>query len=254
MPRCVELANQESTRTIGKKMNFALILAGGVGARLHAGIPKQFVLVDEKPIIVYTLEAFQNHPDIDAIVIVSLSDYIDEVWHLVATYKLTKVSQVVAGGETGHLSTQNGIFSLKGYAKADDIIIIHDAIRPIVPQPIIDDLLKVCQEYGNAVSSLPMQETVILTDDQRSGIESLDRKYVRRVQTPQAYKFVDLINVYEQAFARGITNSVYCNTLFIELGYRLYFSRGFANNVKITTSDDIALFKALKKFSEVDLI
>ena len=235
-------------------MNFALILAGGVGARLHAGMPKQFVIVDDKPIIVYTLEAFQNHPSIDVIVIVSLPDYIDEIWRLVKEYHLSKVSKILAGGETGHLSTQNGVFGLQELAKPQDIVIIHDAIRPIVPSPIIDDLLTICQAHGNAVSSLPMQETVIMTDDQISGNKSLDRKYVRRVQTPQAYVYQDLLRVYQQAAERHITDSVYCNTLFIDFGFRLYFSRGFANNVKITTSDDIALFRALKTLNEEDLI
>ncbi|MGI6713970.1 MAG: IspD/TarI family cytidylyltransferase [Bacilli bacterium] len=235
-------------------MNYVIILAGGIGARVNAGIPKQFIVVDDKPIIVYTLEAFQEHPDIDAIVVVAVEDYLDEIWKLVKQFKLNKVKMVIAGGATGHLSTQNGVFALENIAKEDDVVIIHDAIRPIVPHPIIDDLLRVCQEKGNAVSSLAMQETVILTQDQKSGKESLDRKYVRRVQTPQAYHYGDLLDVYQTAKKKGITDSVYCNTLFIDFGHTLYFSRGFSNNVKITTTDDITLFKALKNFSEEDLI
>lgn len=235
-------------------MNYALILAGGVGARVNAGIPKQFIIVDDKPIIVYTLEAFQHHPDIDAIVVVSLEEYLNEIWKLVQEFHLDKVKIVTVGGKTGHLSTQKGVFSLRDIAKKDDIVIIHDAIRPIVPRPIIDDLLAICKKHGNAVSSLAMQETVIITEDQKSGNKSLDRKYVRRVQTPQAYIYEDLLHVYQLAEAQGITDSVYCNTLFIDFGYTLYFSRGFSNNVKITTVDDITLFKALKNFSEEDLI
>ncbi|HOJ45069.1 MAG TPA: IspD/TarI family cytidylyltransferase [Bacilli bacterium] len=235
-------------------MNYAIIIAGGSGKRMNSDIPKQFIQIGEKPIIVYTLEAFNRHPDIDGILVVCLPDWIDRLWAYAKKYKIEKLRWIVPGGETGQLSCYHGLAHLENKIKPDDFVIIHDAIRPLVPSIIITDMLRVASEHGNACSSLPVHETLIFTDNQRFGSQSLDRSIVRRVQTPQAYRFSDLFSVHQQALAQGITNSVYANTLFVDFGKTIHFSLGFDNNIKITTSEDLTLFKALLTMKEEDLV
>lgn len=234
-------------------MNVAIIIAGGVGSRMNSAIPKQFIEVEGKPIIVYTLKSFQNHINIDAIEVVCISEWIPFLNSLVKKFKLTKVRWIVPGGDSGHASTYNGLKNLENNIDVNDIVVIHDAIRPIVPTLIINDLLETCKKYGNACASLPCHETLILKTSEISGTRSIDRKTVQRVQTPQAYLFGDILSAYREAETKGISNSVYANTLMIELGKEIFFSKGFNSNVKITTHEDIALFIALKSFKEEDL-
>ena len=235
-------------------MNVAMIIAGGVGSRMHANVPKQFIRINDKPIIIYTLEAFERHNNIQAILVVCIEDWIDELKRMAKEYGIKKLKWVVPGGDNGQASARNGVFHLKDILKPQDILIVHDAIRPIVPKLIIDDLIVTAKSHGNACASLPMHETLVITDNQRSGIKSLDRSIVRKVQTPQAYVFKDILWAHEEAVKRGIVNSVYANTMMIELGKEIFFSLGFDNNIKITTPEDIALFKALLQMDEEDLI
>ncbi len=235
-------------------MNVAIIIAGGSGKRMNADIPKQFISVEQKPIIIYTLEAFNRHPDIDAMLVVCLPDWIDRLWDYAKQFGITKLKFIVPGGSTGQLSCFNGLQLLRDYVRDDDFVIIHDAIRPLVPRIIITELIRVAKQSGNACSSLPMHETLILTDDQMSGNQSLDRSHVRRVQTPQAYRFIDLYEVHLAALTKGITNSVYANTLMVDFGKTIHFSLGFDNNIKITTSEDLTLFKALLTMNEEELV
>ncbi len=236
-------------------MTTAIIIAGGSGKRMNSDIPKQFIEIEGQPIIIYTLLAFERHPGIDQIVVVCIEDWIAKLFEYAhGKFPIKKLVAVVPGGTTGQLSCYNGLLALKGKIQPDDLVIVHDAIRPLVPQMIISDLIRVAQENGNACSSLPMHETLIFTDNQAWGNRSLDRSLIRRVQTPQAYRFGDLLAVHEAALAQGITNSVYANTLMVDFGRTIYFSLGFDNNVKITTSEDLTLFKALLKMDEKDLV
>lgn len=235
-------------------MNVAIIIAGGSGKRMNSDIPKQFIEIEEKPIIIYTLEAFNRHDEVDAILVVCLPDWIERLWKYAKKYNIEKLRWIVPGGETGQLSCYQGLAHLQDHLSDDDYVIIHDAIRPLVPKVIICDMLRIAQIYGNACSSLPVHETLIMTDNQKFGVQSLDRSTVRRVQTPQAYRFGELLSVHKQALEQGITNSVYANTLFVDFGKTIYFSLGFDNNVKITTSEDLTLFKALLTMKEEDLV
>jgi 2-C-methyl-D-erythritol 4-phosphate cytidylyltransferase len=235
-------------------MNIALIIAGGSGKRMNADIPKQFIEVSGKPIIIYTLEAFERHEDIDAILVVCIEEWIERLWQFARTFNIKKLKWIVKGGTSGQLSCYNGLERLKGEVKNDDLIIIHDAIRPILPKIIITELIKVAKIQGNACSSLPMHETLIFTDNQLYGHRSLDRNLIRRVQTPQAYRYGELYDVHNKALEKGITNSVYANTLMVDFGKTIYFSLGFDNNIKITTSEDLTLFKALLNMDEKDLV
>jgi 2-C-methyl-D-erythritol 4-phosphate cytidylyltransferase len=236
-----------------KTMNIAMIIAGGIGSRMNADIPKQFIEINDKPILVYTLEAFQRHPEIDAILVVVIQDWEDVVKSYIEDYKLTKLKWVVQGGQSGQESARLGLKALKNHIQPTDYVVIHDAIRPIVPGIILTDLLRVARLHGNACASLPMHETIVITQNQLHGNKNLDRNEVRRVQTPQAYRYQDVLEAHLWAEKEN-RPSVYANTLMIDFGQTIYFSLGFDNNIKITTSEDLALFKALLMIPEEDLV
>lgn len=228
-------------------MNVAIIIAGGVGNRMGQDIPKQFINVYDKPIIIYTLEGFQNHPMVDAIEVVCIDGWHDVLWAYAKQHGIDKLKWVVSGGKTGQESIRNGVYNLEGKVGEDDVIIIHDGIRPLVEKNVLSDVIVKCQQYGNAVTSLPYNEQIFVIDDDVSTTQYIPRETLRRVSTPQAYKFGLLNDKYHEAFEKeiGIYGSSYTNTMMVELGERLYFAAGSDKNIKLTTVDDIELFKAL---------
>jgi len=230
----------------------ALIIAGGSGQRMQQSIPKQFLNVYDKPILIYTLEGFQNHPSIDSIVVVCLDGWHDMLWAYAKQFDITKLAAVVRGGDTAQESIRNGIYSLRETCAPEDIVIIHDGIRPMVDSSVLTDLLIKCNEFGNAVTALPYNEQIFVADDDISTVEYIPRDRLRRVSTPQAYHYGRLLEVYEKAFAEntGIHSGTYTNTLMVEMGERLYFSSGSEKNIKITTKDDIDTFKAYLKMEK----
>lgn len=233
--------------------NVVIILAGGVGKRMGAPMPKQFIHVNGKPVIIHTIENFERNEQIDSVLIVCNTDWIDHVKGLVDDYKLKKVKWVVNGGETSHDSTRNGLFHLRNILEPDDFVIIHDAARPILPQAAIDEMLRVAHKEGNASLAIPCYETVIYTDDQVSGIEELDRSKLMRVQTPQAYRFSEILPLYDRAEAEDRHDFIYADLVAIHYGKRIFFSRGFVNNIKITRPEDVPLCESLMGFSEEQL-
>ena len=230
-----------------------LILAGGIGSRMGTKEPKQFISVNRVPILVRTINNFQINPRINKIVVVCVKSHINKVRELVHKFKLTKVSKVIEGGDTSHDSTRNGIFALKDTLKNDDFVIIHDAVRPILPQQILDEMINIALEKGNACLAVPCYETVVLSSNGKEGNKDIDRNTIMRVQTPQMYQYGLIKSLYEKAEKDGLHNFVYANTLAIHYGETIYFSRGFNYNYKITTKDDIPLYKALLKFSDEEL-
>ncbi len=227
-----------------------IILAGGVGSRMNLDYPKQFLVVNGKPIIVSTIEKFQRNNRIDGITVVCLKDWIEYMRKLVDKYDLNKVVSVIPGGKTGHDSTKIGVYSLKDKLNNDDMVVIHDAARPIVPQIIIDDMVQVAEKNGNACSSVQCRDTVIRTYNQKYGSEQIERSEIIRVQTPQAYKYELIRNLYEKADLDNRNDFVYANTMAIEYGTTIYFSKGFECNIKITTKEDIIFYKAMECLSE----
>lgn len=227
-------------------MNIAIIIAGGSGHRMGADIPKQFIKVFDKPVLAYTLESFQKHPDIDAIEVVCISGWEDEVWSYAKQYGISKLKWIFEGGQTGQESIRNGVYNLEGKCAPDDTIIIHDGIRPLVEPSVLSDVIAKCQKYGNAVTSLPYNEQIFVVDDEISTVKYIPRETLRRVSTPQAYTFAKLDWAYHEAFEKeiGIYGSAYTNTMMVELGERLYFAAGSDKNIKLTTKDDLELFKA----------
>lgn len=226
-------------------MNVALILAGGSGTRTEQSVPKQFLSIYEKPIIIYTLEAFERHPMVDAIIVSCLDGWHDVLKGYAMSYGITKLKWIVPGGENGQASARGALMELNKFCSNDDIVIIHDAVRPMINDEIITDCILKAKEFGSGLSAVTCQETIMKTDDGLKGDDGIDRNDIMRVQTPQAYKFGKALWAHMEALKRGITNAVYTNTLMLELGEELHFSLGSNKNIKITTLEDIDMFKAL---------
>jgi len=230
-------------------MTVAIIIAGGSGSRMGQDIPKQFIHVYDKPVLLYTLEGFQNHPQVDAIEVVCIDGWHEMLWAYARQFNISKLKWVISGGATGQESIRNGVYNLEGKCADDDVVIIHDGIRPLVDSSVLTDVVEKCRQYGNGVTSLPYNEQIFVIDDEVSTTHYIPRETLRRVSTPQAYTFGKLLWAYRKAFAEkiGIYGSSYTNTMMVELGERLYFAAGSDKNLKLTTKDDLEMFKAYLK-------
>lgn len=233
-------------------MNIGLLIAGGSGNRMRQDIPKQFITVNERPVIVYTLEAFEKHPEIDAIAVVCIEGWDQVLWAYAKQFNITKLQYVVPGGKNGQDSIRNGVFELEKHFDKDDIVLIHDAIRPMVSAEIISDNIRVARESGNAITVIPCAEAMLQTEDGETSIGSYPRDNLKRTQTPQAFRIGDICDLHRRALQAGITNSVASCTLMIEMGKQVYFSTGSEKNIKLTTVEDIDIFKALLQAKRSD--
>ncbi len=231
-------------------MNIALILAGGTDPRFQMSVPKQFVNVFNRPIIVYTLEAFQCHKDIDAIMVSCLSGWQEMVYAYAKQFNIDKLKWVVPGGNDGQASARSGILALKDECRADDIIILHDSIRPFVTEKIITDSIKVCRIHGMGVSAVRTMDTIMKTNDGLIGTESISRYSIVRIQTPQAYRMDRLLDIHRKAIDAGIVGEVDTNSVVSKLGEPVYFSQGSDLNMKINTVEDVEMFKALYRMRQ----
>lgn len=228
-------------------MNIALIIAGGSGHRMGQDVPKQFISVHDRPVIIYTMQAFQNHPSIDAIQVVCLDGWHDILRAYAKQFDIGKLIGITSGGRNGQASIRNGILALRERFSDDDIVLVHDAIRPMVSEDIISDCISKCQLYGSAVAAIPCAEAMIETQDKVMGFGVFDRDKLMRTQTPQAFPLGKLLWAHDEAQKRGITDSVASCTLMIELGETIHFSSGSEKNIKLTTVDDLEIFEALLK-------
>ena len=227
-------------------MNVAIIIAGGSGHRMGQDIPKQFINVYDKPVLIYTMEGFQKHPMIDAIELVCIDGWHDVARAYAKQFGIDKLKWVISGGESGQESIRNGIYGLREHAAPDDAVIIHDGIRPLIEEEVLSDVILKCKQFGNGVSSMPYNEQIFIKLDEYTTRQYIPRDTLRRVSTPQAYRYEKLLWAYEKAFAEniGIGNATYVNTLMVELGETLYFAAGSDKNIKLTTKDDLELFKS----------
>lgn len=228
-------------------MNIAVIIAGGSGARMGQSIPKQFITIHDKPVLIYTLEGFQRHPMIDTIEVVCIDGWQEVVWAYAKQFGIDKLKWMVTGGNTGQESIRNGVFNLEGKCGDDDIVIIHDGIRPLVDEFVLTDVIELAEKKGNAVTSMPYNEQIFIVNESNPSTtcKYIPRETLRRVATPQAYKFSKLAWAYHEAFEKqiGILGSSYTNTMMVELGETLHFAKGSDKNIKLTTQDDLELFK-----------
>lgn len=227
-------------------MNAAIIIAGGVGSRMNMDIPKQFLHIYGKPVIIYTLEGFERHPEIDCIEVVCLEGWEETLRDYARQYGISKLKWITPGGATGQESIRNGVYRLEGELRDDDIAVVHDGNRPLVDSGVLSDVLRVCRRHGNGVTSTPYNEQIFRKLDEASTREYIPRETLRKVATPQAYRYGLLLKSYKRAFAEGIGiyGSAYTNTMMVDLGETLYFAAGSDKNIKLTSRDDLALFKA----------
>lgn len=226
-------------------MNIAILTAGGTGSRMNQAIPKQFMLINDKPLLVYTIERFQNCSNIDRIAITCLSGWEEKVWEYVKTYNLNKVKYVVTGGSTGQESIYNGFNKIQCDCNDNDIILIHDGNRPMVSSEIINRGIETCKKYGNAVAYIPCQEVMFLTDDMKKSNKQIERSKLARTQTPHLYYVKNMKDIYEQAEKRGIKDCVAMCSMCEMLGIETNLYLGSERNIKTTTPDDVDIFKAL---------
>lgn len=236
-------------------MNYVIIIAGGVGSRLGAKVPKQFVEVLGKPIIAYTMEHFQNHPEIDGIELVCVDGYQDHLKAITEKYDITKLLKIVKGGSEYERSIMNGVAGLKGIAKPDDIVMIHWAASPFLSEELITDNIRVCKERGNAITA-SYSYLLYGSNDGNCAKKAINRESFMTLSAPQSFLYKNIVDLYRQVEERKFFETVeeHHTTVFMaELGIPLYFSKGSHTNIKITTKEDIDLFlgyQLAKKYKE----
>lgn len=226
-------------------MNIAVLLAGGVDPTFQMDIPKQFVNVYNKPIIVYTMQKFQNHPEIDAIMIACLKGWENMVQAYAKQFHIDKLKWIITGGQTGQDTSKLAADELSKSCGDEDIVIIHDSIRPLVSDEIISDSIRVCKEKGMGISAVSSMDNVMLTNDGESGLQSISRYAFRRIQTPQTYPLSDLRKFHEEAMEQKVRNENDTNNMVSKLGVKVFLSKGSDLNIKINTVEDVEMFKAL---------
>ena len=227
--------------------NIALITAGGSGTRMGMEIPKQFLTVYDKPIIIYTLERFQKHPAIDAIIVACKEGWENVLESYVNQYNLTKVNSIITGGKNGQESIKNLIYKAKECFSNEDIVLVHDGNRPMVSQEIISNTISVCREKGNAIVAIPCREVMMIKkeDNENQSEEEIERDKMVRTQTPHAFSLETLYNMHIKANEKNILNTSASCSLAINLGMKVNFVEGSEKNLKITVKDDLDIFKAL---------
>ena len=228
-------------------MNIAVIFAGGVGRRMNTkDRPKQFLLVHGKPIIVHTIELFQYHDEIDGIIVVCVEDWIPYMEEMKYRYRLEKIGKIVPGGDTGQLSIYNGLCAAEEvYGVEDNIVLIHDGVRPLINAKTISDNIRSVKENGTAITCTLAKETVILVDDDSKVQQVPSREHSRLAQAPQSFHLKDILAVDRKAITDGNINMIDSCTMMRVYGYELSVVIGPTENIKITTPDDFYIFRAL---------
>ena len=228
-------------------MNVAIILAGGTGNRISAGIPKQFIKVLGKPILAYTLDNFQKDSQIDAIEIVCHKDWIEETRKICVQYEISKMKWLTLGGRTFQESVLNGINHLKGELYPEDIVVISFAVSPFTSSDIINDSIRVAKEHGNAIAAEDSILCTCIKDDEYSTTQNLMRETVKGFSNPWTFRFGELVSAYEEAIRREILDDLepHTTSVYFALGKRLWFSKSNGHNFKITMKEDLERFEGL---------
>jgi len=240
-------------------MNIAIILAGGEGRRMSAAslpkIPKQFLEFNNKSIIIYTIEHFEAHQDIDAIIVVCHKSWIRHMETLLETAGIKKVTAVIAGGLTAQNSVYNGLLETSKNYPEDSIVLIHDGVRPMIDAEVISRCIDTATQFGNAITTAHSIETIAMVKDNNSEVlnEVLDRNLCFIVRTPQAYKLCDVLSAYENAYGDNLDSFIDTSSLLQHYGHPLAFVVGPVLNIKITTPADYYTFCALKEAEKFGL-
>ncbi|GAB6884957.1 hypothetical protein B279_07530 [Streptococcus equinus ATCC 33317] len=233
-------------------MNIAVIFAGGVGSRMHSkDRPKQFLEMYNKPIIIHTLEFFEKHSEIDAIVVVCVEEWIPYFETLLYKFRIEKVKKVVSGGETGQLSIYNGLKAAKELSKDDKtIVLIHDGVRPLISEKLITDNIDAVKKFGNSITSGVVKETIVEIDDNSDILLVPDRAHSRVAKAPQCFYLDEILTSHNRALGEGITDFVDSCTMMQYYGYKLHMTDGPYENIKITTPDDFYTMRAILEAKE----
>lgn len=229
-------------------MNIALIIAGGSGDRMGQNIPKQFMYIEGCPIIIRTLQCFQKHPDISAIAVVCLKGWETVLQSYANQFNIDKLKWIFPGGNSGMESIHNGIYGLiEVGCDGEDLVLIHDAVRPLLSQDIISSNIAICKSYGYAITGIQCREAVLESQDGFTTKTSIPRDTLIRTQTPQTFLLSNIIKAHETAKERGIKDSVASCTLIAELNddIEMHIVPGSEKNIKITTVEDLEILKAL---------
>ena len=226
-----------------------MVLSGGTKDLDRQGIPVQYISVYDKPILMYTLECFENHPQVDAIAVVSLAGWEAATWAFAKQFNITKLKWIATGGNNGQESIYNGIKSLGDNLNDEDLLVIHDGTRPMLDRDVLTDVIRIAEEKGSAAAATPFTEQMFYADKADGSITKayLNRDKVKKVTTPQAYLYGDLCGAYKEAVEKqkSMGNDSYTDTMMVDLGREIHFAAGSDRNIKIETADDIALFRAM---------
>lgn len=232
-------------------MNIAVIFAGGSGNRMNTkSRPKQFLELNGKPILIYTIELFDNHPDIDAIVVVCIEPWIPFLEKMLKKFEVNKVVRIVPGGETGQLSIYNGLCAAEEYAAGQPgaVVLIHDGVRPLITEQTISDNIAKVSECGSCITCIPATETFVVNTGE--GLEIPERKNSLIARAPQSFRLDDILSAHRKALAEGRRDFVDSCTMMNHYGHKLGLIEGPMENIKITTPTDYFIFRAMVEVHE----
>ena len=232
-------------------MNIAVIFAGGVGRRMHTlSRPKQFLEYQGKPIIIYTLELFDNHPMIDGIVVACVEDWIPFLEKMLKKFEINKVKRIVTGGETGQESIYKALVAAKHFSQNDsDVVLIHDGVRPLITEQTITDNIEAVKKEGSCITCIPATETFIVTQED-GGLEIPTRTNSLIARAPQSFYLKDILAAHEQARAENRNDFIDSCSMMHHYGHKLGRVIGPMENIKITTPTDFFVFKAMVEVHE----
>lgn len=233
-------------------MNIGIIFAGGVGTRMHSkDLPKQFLRIYDKPIIIHTIQHFEKNPLIDAVIVVCVADWIDYFKNQAAQFHLQKIRKIVPGGESGQLSIYNGLVAAKEIAKDEkSIVLIHDGVRPLINSELLTKNIECVKKHGNSITSGIVKETIVEIDDE-GGIKTVpDRAHSRVAKAPQCFMLDDILSAHEKALSEGRKDFIDSCTLMKHYGFKLHMTDGPYENIKITTPDDFYTMRAILQVKE----
>lgn len=235
-------------------MNYALILAGGVGQRMRrTGMPKQFLEVFGKPIIIYTLQKFEYCEDIDSVIVACHSSYIEYMESLLQRYGIKKVKAVISGGKDRQGSVLNGLKYIQSVGVSDDdVVVIHDGVRPLIQENILSENVRVAKKYGSAMTVRPVIESVVITSKDEAGFEDFKKRDdTYSLTAPQAFKISVLTKAYKDIEEKDTPMPLLDSALvFTYLGNDIHIIKENNNNIKVTTPEDYYILKAMLELEE----
>lgn len=227
-------------------MNYALIFAGGVGQRMNnKALPKQFLDIQGKPILIYTLEHFEKHPGIDGICLVCVADWLDYAQSLLKKFNIQKVRWLVAGGSTALGSQYNGLKTMYAECSPEDIVLIHDGVRPLINDLLISDCITTVEQYGAAVTVAPAIETIIKTGETGLVERTIERSECMLARAPQAFRIGDIVSMHERSAAENGPGFIDSVSMMLHYGVKVKTVQGPPENIKVTTPADFYVCRAL---------